>query len=225
MYAGLGLLFFFLVLFLQQVAGYSRSRRARPDPGHARDVPVLHALRCAGGPPGPALLHGRGADGGRRRPAFFLRLDADVDFLTDLLPGLLMFSLGLAMTVAPLTATVLADADEHNAGIASGREQRDRASGEPDGDSRRRRAGGRRRSGRRCDEELGPRLSRPEVARAVEQAQKQPLASVEVRTRHRRCAPRWRRAPRTRRSRRSTWPLGSPPRSWRWAAFSAWWAS
>ena len=31
-----------------------------------------------------------------------------------------MFSLGLAATVAPLTATVLADADEHNAGIASG---------------------------------------------------------------------------------------------------------
>ena len=48
-----------------------------------------------------------------------LRLDADVDYLTDLLPALLVFSLGLSMTVAPLTATVLADADEHNAGIAS----------------------------------------------------------------------------------------------------------
>jgi predicted MFS family arabinose efflux permease len=32
----------------------------------------------------------------------------------------LVFALGLSMTVAPLTATVLADADEHNAGIASG---------------------------------------------------------------------------------------------------------
>ena len=31
-----------------------------------------------------------------------------------------MFSLGLSATVAPLTATVLADADEENAGIASG---------------------------------------------------------------------------------------------------------
>ena len=37
-----------------------------------------------------------------------------------MLPALLVFSLGLSMTVAPLTATVLADADEHNAGIASG---------------------------------------------------------------------------------------------------------
>lgn len=43
-----------------------------------------------------------------------------MDYLTELLPALLVFSLGLSMTVAPLTGTVLADADEHNAGIASG---------------------------------------------------------------------------------------------------------
>ena len=49
-----------------------------------------------------------------------LRIDADLDYVTDLLPALLVFSLGLAATVAPLTATVLADADESNAGIASG---------------------------------------------------------------------------------------------------------
>ena len=36
------------------------------------------------------------------------------------LPGILVFSLGLSMTVAPLTAAILADADESNAGIASG---------------------------------------------------------------------------------------------------------
>ncbi len=35
-------------------------------------------------------------------------------------PALVVFSLGLAATVAPLTAAVLADADEENAGIASG---------------------------------------------------------------------------------------------------------
>jgi hypothetical protein len=34
-------------------------------------------------------------------------------------PALLIYSLGLAVTVSPLTATVLADADEHDAGIAS----------------------------------------------------------------------------------------------------------
>ena len=48
------------------------------------------------------------------------RVDAHVDYVTDLLPALLLFALGLSATVAPLTATVLADADESNAGIASG---------------------------------------------------------------------------------------------------------
>jgi cytochrome c biogenesis protein CcdA len=42
-----------------------------------------------------------------------------VSFLTGLLPALLVFALGLSLTVAPLTATVLADADESDAGIAS----------------------------------------------------------------------------------------------------------
>ena len=48
-----------------------------------------------------------------------LRLDADTSYFTDLLPALVVYSLGLAVTVAPLTATVLADADETDAGIAS----------------------------------------------------------------------------------------------------------
>jgi hypothetical protein len=47
-------------------------------------------------------------------------VDQDIDYWTELFPALLIFSLGLVATVAPLTATVLADADEHNAGIASG---------------------------------------------------------------------------------------------------------
>jgi len=50
----------------------------------------------------------------------FVRLDADVDYVTDLLPALVLFGIGLSMTVAPLTAAVLAGADERNAGIASG---------------------------------------------------------------------------------------------------------
>jgi MFS family permease len=49
-----------------------------------------------------------------------LRVGADADYATELLPALLVFSLGLTATVAPLTATVLADADEQHAGIASG---------------------------------------------------------------------------------------------------------
>ena len=47
------------------------------------------------------------------------RLGQDVTYVTDLLPALCIFSVGLAMTVSPLTATVLANADETDAGIAS----------------------------------------------------------------------------------------------------------
>ena len=41
-------------------------------------------------------------------------------FVTDVLPALLVFSVGLSMTVAPLTAAVLAGVDGSQAGIASG---------------------------------------------------------------------------------------------------------
>jgi hypothetical protein len=44
-----------------------------------------------------------------------MRVDATVSFTADLLPALLVFSLGLAIAVAPLTAAVLADADEAQA--------------------------------------------------------------------------------------------------------------
>ena len=50
---------------------------------------------------------------------FLLRTGIDTSYVAELLPALLLFSLGLSMTVAPLTAAVLADADESDAGIAS----------------------------------------------------------------------------------------------------------
>jgi hypothetical protein len=46
-------------------------------------------------------------------------LGADSSYVTGILPGVLIFGLGLSMTVAPLTATVLA-AGERHAGVASG---------------------------------------------------------------------------------------------------------
>ena len=49
----------------------------------------------------------------------FLRVGEHTSYVRDLLPGLLIFAVGLSMTVAPLTATVMADASEGDAGIAS----------------------------------------------------------------------------------------------------------
>jgi hypothetical protein len=52
--------------------------------------------------------------------ALMLRVGAHVHYVTDLLPALLIFSIGLACTVAPLTAAVLSAPMNPTAGIASG---------------------------------------------------------------------------------------------------------
>jgi hypothetical protein len=106
-----------------------------------------------------------------------VRLDAHVDYLTDILPALLLFGLGLSITVAPLTATVLADADEHNAGIASGVNN---AIARIAGLVAIAGVGAiiAAHYGSRLESELGPIAHRPEVAPAVEAARREPLASV-----------------------------------------------
>jgi EmrB/QacA subfamily drug resistance transporter len=51
--------------------------------------------------------------------ALLVRVGAGASYLTDILPAMLVFALGLSITVAPLTATVLAAAPTEYAGIAS----------------------------------------------------------------------------------------------------------
>jgi hypothetical protein len=120
MYGGLSAVIFFLVLFLQQVAGYDALEAG------LATVPitvVMFALSRRAGRLadrfGPRWFMGCGPLVAAAGLALLQRVDADFDYVTDLLPALLIFALGLAATVAPLTATVLADADERNAGIAS----------------------------------------------------------------------------------------------------------
>jgi hypothetical protein len=121
MYGGLSVVFFFLVLFLQQVAGY---RAVQAGVATMPSTLVMFLLSKRAGRAadrfGPRLFMGLGPILAAAGLALMLRLDARLDYWTDLLPALIVFSLGLSATVAPLTATVLADADEHNAGIASG---------------------------------------------------------------------------------------------------------
>jgi EmrB/QacA subfamily drug resistance transporter len=49
----------------------------------------------------------------------YTRIGPGASYLTDILPGMLVFAFGLTLTVAPLTATVLAAAPAEHAGIAS----------------------------------------------------------------------------------------------------------
>jgi EmrB/QacA subfamily drug resistance transporter len=121
MYAGLSVLFFFLILFLQQVAGWSAL-----DAGLATlptTIVMFLLSRYTGRLAdryGPRAFMGGGPLVAACGLLLMQRVGADPSYVTDLLPALLVFALGLSLTVAPLTATVLADADEHNAGIASG---------------------------------------------------------------------------------------------------------
>jgi hypothetical protein len=49
-----------------------------------------------------------------------VRVGEDVGFVRDLLAPMLLFGIGLALTVAPLTATVMSDSRRGDSGIASG---------------------------------------------------------------------------------------------------------
>ncbi|HEX3706317.1 MAG TPA: DHA2 family efflux MFS transporter permease subunit [Mycobacteriales bacterium] len=120
MYAGLSILFFFLVIFLQQVAGYSALRSG------LTTLPVtilMFALSSRFGALstrfGPRLFMGMGpliAAGGT---LWLLRAGLHTSYVSVVLPALVVFGVGLSITVAPLTTTVLAEADDSDAGIAS----------------------------------------------------------------------------------------------------------
>ena len=120
MYAGLGALIFFLQIFLQQVAGYNAL-----DSGLST-LPItilMFALSRRFGALadrfGARLFMGIGPLIAAAGIALLLRAGLHTPYVTVLAPALIVFALGLSMTVAPLTATVLAAAEETNAGIAS----------------------------------------------------------------------------------------------------------
>jgi EmrB/QacA subfamily drug resistance transporter len=120
-YAALGGLFLLLVVHLQTVVGYS------PLAAGAAMLPITGAM---------LLLSSRsGALAARIGPrlqmtvgpllcaggVLLLRgIDADASYARHVLPGVLVFGLGLASTVAPLTATVLGAVEDRRSGLASG---------------------------------------------------------------------------------------------------------
>jgi EmrB/QacA subfamily drug resistance transporter len=120
-YAGLIGSSFFLTLYLQQVGGYSALAA-----GFA-GVPIslmLFLLSPRFGAftagVGPRLPMSAGPIVGGVGLLLLLRVGVHPSYLTEVLPALIVFGLGLSATVAPLTTTVLNAVDEHNAGIASG---------------------------------------------------------------------------------------------------------
>jgi EmrB/QacA subfamily drug resistance transporter len=121
MYAGLGGMLFLLGIYTQQVGGYSALEAG------AAFLPVTVLMF--------AFSKRFGGLADRYGPRWFmafgpviqgigillmLRVSADADYITEVLPALVVFGIGLSLTVAPLTAAVLAAVDDSRSGIASG---------------------------------------------------------------------------------------------------------
>jgi len=120
-YAALGAAIFFITLQLQTVGGWSPLQAG---------IALLPITICM------ILLAAKGGELGARIGAripmtvgpivmgvsclLLLAIGDDVNYVVDVLPGVTVFGLGLALMVAPLTATVLAAASDEHAGIASG---------------------------------------------------------------------------------------------------------
>ncbi len=119
-YAGLAVSSFLITVFVQQVGGYSAIMS-----GMAL-LPVTIIMFIASSR--------FGALAGRYGPRFFmaagpfvaaigfllmLRVGQNIHYWTHLLPGVIVFGLGLSITVAPLTSAVLGAIPPQQAGIAS----------------------------------------------------------------------------------------------------------
>jgi EmrB/QacA subfamily drug resistance transporter len=121
LYAGLGVATFFLILFLQQVGGYT------PIQAGLSLLPItiitfLLSRRFAALADriGPHYFMGIGPIVAGAGLLLLARANATADYVSQILPGVVVFGFGLAATVAPLTATVLGSVEPGHSGLASG---------------------------------------------------------------------------------------------------------
>jgi EmrB/QacA subfamily drug resistance transporter len=119
-YAGLSAGTFLLVLFLQQVAGYTALEAG------LATLPITVIMfflssrfGALSAKFGPRLFMGFGPLIASLGFLLMLNIDEQADYVTQVLPTILIFGLGLAVTVAPLTAAILGDVPSKQAGIAS----------------------------------------------------------------------------------------------------------
>lgn len=120
LYGALGGVLFLLPLHLQQVSGYT------PLAAGAALLPVtliMLVLSARSGALaariGPRLQMSLGPVLAGVGVGLFARIDASGNYPGLVLPAVVVFGLGLAVTVAPLTTTVLAAAPARHAGVAS----------------------------------------------------------------------------------------------------------
>ena len=121
LYGSLSVTSFFMIVFLQQVVGY------RPLVAGLALLPIsillfLLARRFGALADrfGPRLFMGIGPLVAGSGLLMLTRVGVDPSYFADVLPGVTLLGLGFAITVAPLTATVLSAAPASHFGIGSG---------------------------------------------------------------------------------------------------------
>ncbi|GAA2223536.1 MFS transporter [Herbiconiux moechotypicola] len=119
-YGALSLGFFSLAVFLQQVAGYSATLAGFATiPTSILLIGLSTLFGRLSGRFGPRLFMTVGPLLAGAGFLLLLRADASADYLTQVLPAVLVFGLGMAITVAPLTSAILGAIEPARSGIAS----------------------------------------------------------------------------------------------------------
>ncbi len=119
-YAALSLGTFILAVFLQQVGGYSATLAGLALlPVSILSVALSGIVGQLAGRFGPRLFMSLGPFTAGIGFFILLRVDASVTYFSQVLPGVVIFGLGLTLTVAPLTSAILGAIDPRRAGIAS----------------------------------------------------------------------------------------------------------
>ncbi len=121
LYAGLGVATFFLVLFIQQVGGYTPLKAGLS----LLPITILIFLLSRrfgmlADRVGPHFFMGGGPLVAGLGLLLLVRTNASADYTTTVLPGIVVFGLGMAATIAPLTSTVLGSVEQGHSGLASG---------------------------------------------------------------------------------------------------------
>lgn len=119
-YAAIALGSFALTVFVQEAGGFSATEAGLA----VLPLPIAMLLLSTvfgnlAGTYGPRLFMTLGPAICGAGFLLMLTVSPPLNFLTQLLPGLLLFSLGLAVMVAPLTSAVLGSLHEDDAGIGS----------------------------------------------------------------------------------------------------------
>jgi EmrB/QacA subfamily drug resistance transporter len=119
-YLGLGGVIFLLPVFLQEVSGYSPVQAGLALlPVTSLMIVFSRRFGALADHIGSRVLISLGALVAGCGLLLLARVDQRADYISEVLPALLVFGLGLAMLVAPLTATVLGAVQEDHAGVAA----------------------------------------------------------------------------------------------------------